>query len=72
MTTPSVPTAPTVDPLLSFTGWIRQGRGRWRLFCRAASEQAALDELLQRAPRGCDKQVRQGNGDPNDDRRPRR
>ena len=64
---------PTVDPLISFAGWIRRRpQGHWRLFCRAATEQACLDELLRRAPAGCDKLVRQGGADPNDDdRRPR-
>lgn len=58
------------DTLVSFTGWIRCGlRGRWRLFCRAATEQACLDVLLRTAPRGSDKLVRQGNHDPNEDKR---
>jgi hypothetical protein len=60
------------DSVFSFTGWIRRGRGPWRLFCRGASEQAVLEEMLRRAPRGSDKLVRQGDSDPNrDGRRPR-
>jgi hypothetical protein len=56
------------DSLFSFTGWIRRGRGPWRLFCRGASEQAVLAEMQRRAPAGVDKLVRQGNSDPNRDR----
>jgi hypothetical protein len=55
----------TTDTLISWTGWIRRGRGPWRLFCRAATEQAALDVLLRDAPAGVDKLVRAGDGDPN-------
>jgi hypothetical protein len=55
--------------VVSFSGWIRNGlRGKWRLFCRAATEQAVLDILMREAPRGSDKLVREGDGDPNDDR----
>jgi hypothetical protein len=54
--------------IVSYTGWIRNGlRGCWRLFCRAATEQAVLDILMREAPRGSDKLVRQGDGDPNND-----
>jgi hypothetical protein len=61
--------------VVRYSGWIRFGlRGRWRLFCRAAREQAVLDILMREAPRGSDKLVRQGDRDPNDDEpsRPRR
>jgi hypothetical protein len=47
----------------SFSGWIRRGRGPWRLHCRGASEAAVLRELLRY--RGCDKLVRRGDADPN-------
>jgi hypothetical protein len=47
----------------SFSGWIRRGRGPWRLLCRGASEQAVLRELLRY--QGWDKLVRQGDADPN-------
>jgi hypothetical protein len=60
--------ANTTDTL-NWSGWTRRGRGRWRLFCRAATEQAVLDVLLKSAPRGADKLVKQGDGDPNDDKR---
>jgi hypothetical protein len=62
------------DSVYSFSGWIRQGRGRWKLFCRAATEQACLDELLKRSPLGVDKLVRAGDSSPNDEpvRKPRR
>lgn len=57
--------------VVSFSGWVRRGRGRWRLLCRAATEQACLGELLRRAPGGTDKLVRQGNADPNEDEKRR-
>jgi len=62
-----VKTTTANSTVYSFSGWIRRGRGPWRLFCRAATEQAVLDELLRRAPLGTDKLVREGNGDPNDE-----
>jgi hypothetical protein len=48
-------------------GWVRRGRGRWRLFCRAATAEACWAELLARAAAGLDKLVRQGDADPNAD-----
>jgi len=54
-----------------FTGWIRRGRAPWRLFCRAATHEGCLAEMLRRAPAGADKLVRQGNADPNLDRKTR-
>lgn len=57
------------ESLVSWSGWIRRSpRGRWRLWCRAATEQAVLDELLKRAPAGSDKLVRLGDSDPNNER----
>ncbi|HEY7427436.1 MAG TPA: hypothetical protein VH682_24595 [Gemmataceae bacterium] len=62
----------STDTLVSWAGWIRRGKGRWRLFCRACTEQRVLDMLLQEVPAGVDKLVRQGNADPNlEGRRPR-
>ncbi len=57
------------NTVISFSGWIRRGRGPWRLFCRAATEQACLDRLLKESPVGTDKLVRQGDGDPNGEKR---
>lgn len=58
---------------ISWTGWIRSQpsgpRGRWKLFCSAATEQACLRMLIDKAPTGCDKLVRQGDADPNEDKR---
>lgn len=70
MPEPSTPTA--AQPHVSFTGWIRRRpRGQWKLFCRAATEQAVWGILLREAPAGADKLVRQGDADPNRDGRPR-
>jgi hypothetical protein len=56
------------DTLASYSGWIRRSpRGRWRLWCRAATEQACQEELRKSAPRGADKLVRQGSANPNED-----
>lgn len=58
----------------SYSGWFRFGRGPWRLLCQGASHEAVLSQLLERAPQGSDKLVRDGVGDPNRDevaRRPR-
>jgi hypothetical protein len=49
--------------LFSYSGWIRRGRGPWRLLCRGASEQAVLRELLRYE--GWNKLVRRGDADPN-------
>jgi hypothetical protein len=66
-------TTPTTD-IVSYSGWVRQGRGRWRLFCRGASAECVLADMLDRCPAGVDKLVRQGSEDPNEEttRRPRR
>jgi hypothetical protein len=49
----------------SFSGWIRRGRGPWRLLCRGASEQAVLRQLLVRRYRDCEKRLLRGDGNPN-------
>ena len=55
------------DVAALWSGWIRRpsARARWRLFCRG-TEQECYRLLLDRAPAGCDKLVRQGEGDPNE------
>jgi hypothetical protein len=46
-----------------YSGWIRRGRGPWRLLCRGASEAAVLKELLRY--RDYDKRLLRGDSDPN-------
>jgi hypothetical protein len=48
-----------------YCGWTRRGRGPWRFFCRAFSEQVVLDTLLRDAPPGTVKLVKEGSDDPN-------
>lgn len=59
----------------TWTGWIRfpsnGKRSPWQLFCRRETDAACWGELLFKAPRGTDKLVRQGEADPNKDKRPR-
>jgi hypothetical protein len=55
----------------SWSGWYRRTpRAQWRLFCRAATEQAVWAILLRHAPSG-DKLIRLGDANPNRDARPR-
>jgi hypothetical protein len=54
-------------PPVFWSGWVRRGKGRWRLFCRAATAEACWAELLSKSPAGRDKLVRQGDADPNTD-----
>jgi hypothetical protein len=56
--------APETTPV-SWRGWVRRGRGRWRLFCRGATREAVLAEMLNKAPPGLDKLAREGEADPN-------
>jgi hypothetical protein len=60
------------ESVFSYCGWYRRGRGRWHQCCRAATEEACLAELINRAPVGTDKLVRQGNADPNRDGKQRK
>lgn len=55
------------DHAEKFVGWYRLGgtRGKWRLCCRGPTHEAVLRTLLNEAPRGSDKLVRDGDGDPN-------
>jgi hypothetical protein len=48
-----------------YSGWIRFGRGPWRLICKGTSEAAVLQKVLHY--RGCDKLVRKGDSDPNEE-----
>jgi hypothetical protein len=54
------------EGLCSWAVWVRRGRGCWRLYGRAASEQAA-EALSRKVPLGLDKLLLQGDRDPNAD-----
>jgi hypothetical protein len=60
----------TPGEVVSWAVWIRRGRRHWRLYGRAATEQAA-ERLAAKIPPGLDKLIRQGDADPNEDGRPR-